>query len=167
MTTAAPTREQVLAWLQDVKDPEVPVVSVVELGVVRDVLFEDDGVTVEITPTYSGCPALRVMEDDILATLALHGVSDARVRTVFREPWTTEWMSDEAKEKLRVYGIAPPLHADVAGEVLVPLRRRAVIVCPFCGSHATVLKSEFGSTACKAIYACSECRQPFDYFKAI
>ena len=162
-----PTREQIFDWLQEVKDPEVPVVSVVELGVVRDVLFEPNGVTVEITPTYSGCPAMRVMEEEIVATLAAHGVLGVTVRTVFREPWTTDWMSPAAKEKLRVYGIAPPHHTAGDDAALVALRRKVMIACPFCGSHQTVLKSEFGSTACKAIYACDECRQPFDYFKSI
>jgi ring-1,2-phenylacetyl-CoA epoxidase subunit PaaD len=161
------TREQILDWLQEVKDPEVPVVSVVELGVVRDVLFEPNGVTVEITPTYSGCPAMRVMEEDIVATLAAHGVPGVTVRTVFREPWTTDWMSDTAKEKLRAYGIAPPHHTASTENVLVPIGRRRAVACPFCASQRTVLKSEFGSTACKAIYVCGDCRQPFDYFKAI
>lgn len=161
------TREQVLAWLEEVKDPEVPVVSVVELGVVRDVEVSGDRVTVDITPTYSGCPAMRVMEEEIVATLQQHGIPQVEVRTVFREPWTTEWMTDSAKEKLRAYGIAPPLHLGGADATLVPLRRKPVIACPFCGAHATTLRSEFGSTACKAIYTCNECRQPFDYFKAI
>jgi ring-1,2-phenylacetyl-CoA epoxidase subunit PaaD len=167
MSVAELTREQVLDWLHDVKDPEVPVLSVVELGVVRDVLIESGGVTVEITPTYSGCPAMRLMEEEILASLAAHGVSEARVHTVFREPWTTDWMTGEAREKLRAYGIAPPVHTPQDGEQLVPLRRNVAIACPFCGSHRTTLRSEFGSTACKAIYTCQECRQPFDYFKAI
>lgn len=145
----------------------MPVLSVVELGVVRNVVVhEDGGVTVEITPTYSGCPAMRLMEDEIVACLKAHGVPNPRVNTVFREPWTTDWMTPEAREKLRAFGIAPP-HPHAADATLVPLRRRAVVVCPYCGSHATELKSEFGSTACKAIYACSECRQPFDYFKSI
>lgn len=163
---ASITREQVLAWLEDVKDPEVPVLSVVELGVVRDVLLDEAGVTVEITPTYSGCPALHVMEEDIIAALASHGVH-ARVRTVFREAWTTDWMTDVAREKLRAYGIAPPHRVTVEGHDLVPLRRSQPVSCPFCGSPRTVLKSEFGSTACKSIHACLECRQPFDYFKAL
>jgi ring-1,2-phenylacetyl-CoA epoxidase subunit PaaD len=161
------TREDVFGWLHEVKDPEVPVLSVVELGVVRDVRVEPSGVTVEITPTYSGCPAMRVMEDDIVATLTAHGAGPVTVTTVFREPWTTDWMTDEAREKLRAFGIAPP-HL-VAGEhdSLVTLRRNQPVVCPFCGSAESVRKSEFGSTACKAIYACNACRQPFDYFKAI
>jgi len=167
MTTAALTREQVLAWLHDVKDPEIPVLSVVELGVVRDVSVGSGEVVVTITPTYSGCPALHLMETEILAALAEHGVPEGRVETVFREAWTTDWMTDEAREKLRAFGIAPPLKARLDGDSLVPLRRKVSIACPFCGSHQTVLRSEFGSTACKAIYTCSECRQPFDYFKAI
>lgn len=167
MTVAGLSREQVLEWLHEVKDPEVPVLSVVELGVVRDVLFDGDAVTVEITPTYSGCPAMHLMEEEILAALHAHGIGDARVRTVFREAWTTDWMTDEAREKLRAWGIAPPQPTGGGGEQLVPLRRRTVIPCPFCGSHETVLQSEFGSTACKAIYTCRDCRQPFDYFKAI
>jgi ring-1,2-phenylacetyl-CoA epoxidase subunit PaaD len=166
MPAAQLTRQQVLSWLEEVKDPEVPVLSVVELGVVRDVHVGENGVVVDITPTYSGCPALHVMEEDITSTLRQHGVDVVEVRIVFREPWTTDWMSDEAKEKLRAYGIAPPL-AERAGDDLVPLRRRTVVPCPFCASHDTVQKSEFGSTACKAIFVCNNCRQPFDYFKAI
>lgn len=166
MRTAPLTREQILTWLEEVRDPEIPVLSVVELGVVRDVQVEDDRVVVEMTPTYSGCPALHVMEEDIARTLRAHNVDTIEVRVVFREPWTTDWMSDAAKEKLRAYGIAPPL-ASGEGDALVPLRRRAVIPCPFCASHDTTQKSEFGSTACKAIFVCNDCRQPFDYFKAI
>ena len=166
MPTAHLTREQVLLWLEEVKDPEVPVLSVVELGVVRDVRVDAQGVVVEMTPTYSGCPALHVMEEDIRAALRDHGIDQVEVRTVFREPWTTDWMSDEAKEKLRAYGIAPPLH-ESEREDLVALRRREVVPCPFCASHDTIRKSEFGSTACKAIFVCNSCRQPFDYFKAI
>lgn len=166
MPTAHLTREQVLLWLEEVKDPDVPVLSVVELGVVRDVRVDARGVVVEMTPTYSGCPALHVMEEDIRAALRGHGIDQVDVRTVFREPWTTDWMSDEAKEKLRAYGIAPPLH-EGEGEDLVALRRRETVPCPFCASHDTIRKSEFGSTACKAIFVCNSCRQPFDYFKAI
>ena len=159
------TPSEVRQWLHAVKDPEVPVVSVVELGVVRDVLVSGETVTVEITPTYTGCPAMKVMEQEILECLSSHGVSDASVRTVFRDAWTTDWMTDDAREKLRAYGIAPPQRVADAG--LVTLRRNANIVCPRCGSHDTQRQSEFGSTACKALYTCRECREPFDYFKAI
>lgn len=159
------TPTEIRGWLEAVKDPEVPVVSVVELGVVRKVLVDGDAVTVEITPTYTGCPAMKVMEEEILACLAEHGVTNARVQTVFREAWTTDWMNDEAREKLRAYGIAPPQHLGDPG--LVTLRRNVPVVCPRCGSHQTIRQSEFGSTACKALYTCRECREPFDYFKAI
>jgi ring-1,2-phenylacetyl-CoA epoxidase subunit PaaD len=160
-------RDDVLSWLHEVKDPEVPVISVVELGVVRDVAIDGESVTVEITPTYSGCPAMKVMEDEIVAALRSHGVKDPKVRTVFKEAWTTDWMSPAGREKLRGYGIAPPGHLAADGEGFVALRRATSVACPRCGSHQTKLQSEFGSTACKAIYTCSACREPFDYFKAI
>ena len=158
-----------MAVLRGVLDPEVPALSVVELGIVRDVEFDGDAPTVVVTPTYSGCPAMQMIEDDILAALRAHGYSGARVRTTFSPPWTTDWMSDEAKEKLRAYGIAPPGRA-VAENEFVPILRRAPaesVACPFCGSANTVLRSAFGSTACKAMHYCDACRQPFEEFKAI
>jgi ring-1,2-phenylacetyl-CoA epoxidase subunit PaaD len=152
--------------LDEVKDPEVPVLSVVELGIVRDVRVAGDDVTVVVTPTYSGCPAMRVIEDDILSALRERGVPSARVETVYSPAWTTEWMSDEAREKLRAYGIAPPGH--VEHEPLVTIgRMREAVRCPFCGSLETKLTSEFSSTACKAMHVCSACTQPFEEFKAI
>ena len=163
---AAAARARVLALLDEVMDPEVPVLSVVELGIVRDVEVAGDAVTVLVTPTYSGCPAIQVIEEEILAALARGGYADARVRTSFSPPWTTDWIGDEAKAKLRAYGIAPPDRARV--EELVPLLRRAPAVeCPYCGSTRTELRSEFGSTACKATLYCTECQQPFEQFKAI
>ena len=169
MTTTA-TRSPDALWrvLEGVLDPEVPVLSVVELGIVRDVAVEDDGaVTITVTPTYSGCPAMQVIERDILRALAEAGVSQARVRTVFAPAWTTDWMSDQAREKLRAYGIAPPGRAEHEDE-LVPLRRRSSAPhCPFCESSDTELRSEFGSTACKSIAVCHACGQPFELFKAI
>ena len=159
-----------MAVLGEVLDPEVPALSVVELGIVRDVELAPDAVTVVVTPTYSGCPAMKMIEDDILAALRGHGYPDARVRTTFSPPWTTDWMTDEAKEKLRAYGIAPPGRAAPAAGELVPLLRRAPaapVACPFCGSPQTSLRSEFGSTACKAMHYCDACHQPFEEFKAI
>jgi ring-1,2-phenylacetyl-CoA epoxidase subunit PaaD len=145
--------------LAQVLDPEVPVLSVVDLGIVRDVSVGDDGiVTVSVTPTYSGCPAMSVIERDIVAALA-EGGWQARVRTVYSPAWTTDWIGEDAREKLREYGIAPPQ--------LVPLQRHASVACPYCGSPATTMRSEFGSTACKAIMVCEACRQPFELFKAI
>ena len=168
--TAAPRearREAAFAILERVMDPEVPVLSVVELGIVRDVELDDAGVTVVVTPTYSGCPAMRTIEDEIVAALGAAGFPGARVRTVFAPAWTTDWIAPEAREKLRAYGIAPPVRDD-ASEELVPLHRRAPAVeCPYCRSTRTEMRSEFGSTACKATLFCLDCRQPFELFKAI
>jgi ring-1,2-phenylacetyl-CoA epoxidase subunit PaaD len=165
------TREAALAVLESVPDPEVPVISVVELGIVRDVEIDGDRATVVITPTYSGCPAMREIEHDVLAALAARGWT-ARIRTEYSPAWTTAWMSDAAREKLRAYGIAPPrAGAEPAGDTLVPLLRRgappAPVPCPFCGSARTRLESAFGSTACKALHVCDACRQPFEEFKPI
>jgi ring-1,2-phenylacetyl-CoA epoxidase subunit PaaD len=162
------TREQVFAWLEDVKDPEVPVLSVVELGVVRDARVADDGtVTVTITPTYSGCPAMRVIEESIRDALLLHGAPNVVVQTVFTPAWTTDWIPESAEAKLEAYGIAPP-GPTRADDELVPLRRvSASVRCPFCKSARTSLRTEFGSTSCKALWTCHECTQPFEAFKAI
>ncbi|HEU4629672.1 MAG TPA: 1,2-phenylacetyl-CoA epoxidase subunit PaaD [Gemmatimonadaceae bacterium] len=166
-TRTRPDAAELWEVLRGVMDPEVPVLSVVDLGIVRDVRVDDEGVTVTVTPTYSGCPAVQVIERDILAALAAHDVPDARIRTVYSPPWTSDWLSDEAKARLRAYGIAPPDPAPGDDE-LVPLRRRSeVLACPFCGSTETELRSEFGSTACKSIAYCRSCAQPFEAFKAI
>ena len=151
--------------LDDVRDPEVPALSVVELGIVRAVVMEGDEVVVDITPTYSGCPAMHEIERSVVGALAARGLS-ARVRTTFSPAWTTDWMSDEAREKLRAYGIAPPGRA--GDSALVPLLRRAApVACPFCGSRDTDTRSDFGSTACKSLQFCNACHQPFEHFKAI
>lgn len=160
------TKEEVLGILQSVPDPEVPVISVVELGVVRDVDIRDDGIVVTMTPTYSGCPAMREMEADVKAALLARGVPQVEVRTVLTPPWTTDWIGPEAREKLRRYGIAPPGRAESSGFVTLT-RARPAVACPFCGSTDTVLQSEFGSTACKAIHTCRACGSPFDEFKAL
>jgi ring-1,2-phenylacetyl-CoA epoxidase subunit PaaD len=165
VTVADSRREQILAWLEEVKDPEVPVLSIRELGVLRDVEADGDRITVVLTPTYSGCPAMRMMEDDVVRALARHGVPDVRVKTVYSPAWTTDWMSDEAKAKLEAYGITPPGPAEAND--LVALRRRTPVRCPYCKSVDTTLRSEFGSTACKAILFCNGCQQPFELFKAI
>jgi len=165
VTIAESRREAILAWLEEVKDPEVPVLSIRELGVLRDVEVSADEVVVVMTPTYSGCPAMHAMEADVVTTLARHGVPNARVKTVYAPAWTTDWMSDEAKAKLAAYGIAPPARLQPDG--LVPLRRRAPVECPYCHSVNTIVRSEFGSTACKAILFCNGCHQPFELFKSI
>ena len=159
------TRDSVFGILDEVKDPEVPVISVVELGIVRDVRVSDDVVHVTVTPTYSGCPAMREIEDDIRSALLARGAREVVVDTVYAPAWTTDWIGPAAREKLRAYGIAPPGKAEPQGLVMLS-RARVPVTCPFCGSSDTRLQSEFGSTACKAIHVCRSCRQPFDEFKA-
>lgn len=154
MVSKALDREQVLEWLSDVADPEIPVLTITDLGIVRDVDCSD-GVTVSLTPTYSGCPATEAIESSVVAALQEYGVEDVKIRRVLSPPWTTDWISPEGREKLRVYGIAPPE------------RRDRPIACPRCGSAQTEQVSEFGSTACKAAYKCLECLEPFEYFKCL
>ena len=154
--------------LHGVPDPEVPALDIVELGIVRRVEMRPDGVVVvELTPTYSGCPAMQAIEQDIMAALRAKGYDRVELRTVFSPAWTTDWLSDAAKAKLTAYGIAPPGRAETE-QPLVPLGpvvRHAA--CPYCGSSNTERKSEFGPTACKAIHFCHQCHQPFEEFKAI
>ena len=166
MVTGTRTAAEVLEILREVKDPEVPVLDVVELGIIRAADVEEDSVRVDVTPTYSGCPAMRVIEEEITAALNRHGFREVVVRTVFQPAWTTDWMTDEARRKLREYGIAPPGPAEPESPVPFGATVRRVS-CPFCGSASTELQSEFGATACKALYTCRACRQPFEYFKAI
>jgi phenylacetate-CoA oxygenase, PaaJ subunit len=163
------TRDAVLAVLDHVMDPEVPVLSVRELGIVRDVeIGADDSVIVVVTPTYSGCPAITVIEQDILTALAESGFHRASVRTTYAPAWTTDWIAPAARAKLKAYGIAPPGRADDGtGDLVQLLRRRPTVQCPYCDSYETELRSEFGSTACKAVAWCRSCRQPFEEFKAI
>jgi ring-1,2-phenylacetyl-CoA epoxidase subunit PaaD len=162
-----PTREAVLAVLDTVLDPEVPVLSVRELGIVRDVEIDQLGaVTVVVTPTYSGCPAIQVIEHDILAALHAAGIADARIRTIYSPPWTSDWIPESARAKLKAYGIAPPTPAGPTDLVQL-LRAPRTPQCPYCDSHDTEVRSEFGSTACKSICWCRSCRQPFEEFKGI
>jgi ring-1,2-phenylacetyl-CoA epoxidase subunit PaaD len=160
------SREDLMAIMHEVKDPEVPVLSIVELGIVRDVAVTPNGVTVTVTPTYSGCPAMAVIERDIETVLHAHGFKHVEVKTTYTPAWTTDWIPAEAREKLRVYGIAPPGPADHDAPVAIG-RRRPAVRCPYCGSADTQMRSEFGSTACKSIHVCRACQQPFEEFKAI
>lgn len=167
-TQSADPRAAALEVLGTVMDPEVPALSVVELGIVRDVEIVGADVTVVVTPTYSGCPAMKVIEEEIVAALGDAGFPGARVRTVYAPAWTTDWIAPAAREKLRAYGIAPPGPRTSESDELVPLVRRAPVVeCPFCGSTSTEMRSEFGSTACKATLYCRSCQQPFEQFKSI
>ena len=158
--------------LAGVPDPEIPAISIVELGIVRAVAWSAGRLRVEVTPTYSGCPATELIATLIRERLAAIGLPDVDLVTRLSPPWTTDWLTPEAKAKLAAFGIAPPqsghgtaaARIDVAG--ISPLRRAAVAVpCPRCGSPRTSLLSQFGSTACKAQYRCEACREPFDYFK--
>ncbi len=158
--------DEVYGILNTVMDPEVPVISVVELGIVRDVAIQNEAITVTITPTYSGCPAMREIEADIRTALLERGVREVSVKLVLSPAWTTDWIGPDAREKLHAYGIAPPGRAEPQGLITLT-RARVPVPCPFCGSSDTRLQSEFGSTACKAIHVCNSCRQPFDEFKAL
>jgi ring-1,2-phenylacetyl-CoA epoxidase subunit PaaD len=153
------------AWevVAQVLDPELPVLTIHDLGVLRDVRVEGDHVVVIITPTYSGCPAMDAIRADIEAALRTHEFSDYSVETVLSPAWTTDWMSDNGKQKLLDYGIAPPSGAAARGVVPVRLSVR----CPQCGSPDTGEVSRFGSTACKALWTCNACLEPFDHFKAL
>jgi ring-1,2-phenylacetyl-CoA epoxidase subunit PaaD len=171
-TITRPTLDQVWTWLGEVPDPEVPVISVVDLGIVRDLRWEREArgerLVVTVTPTYSGCPATSVIARDIETALRSRGVDLLRLETRIAPPWTTDWITERGRQRLREYGIAPPGQGAVG---VSPLRRLAAppprIECPRCGSANTVKVSEFGSTPCKAQYRCAECMEPFDYFKCI
>jgi ring-1,2-phenylacetyl-CoA epoxidase subunit PaaD len=155
------------AALDQLCDPEIPVVSLREMGILRDVYMSDTGVEVVITPTYSGCPAMEQIHDDILQSLQQLGVQ-GQVKTQLAPAWTTDWMSDSAKEKLRAYGIAPPNCQSTSTSQVMRFTRRLqddVVACPLCGSTNTTITSAFGSTACKALCKCLNCQEPFDYFK--
>ena len=150
--------------LKDVPDPEVPVLTVQDLGIIRDIHLHNDEVEVVITPTYSGCPAMDMIAANIRLVLLENGFKNIQITTVLSPAWTTDWMSEEGKEKLKAYGIAPPNpRQQVCNNELFAAHE--VVQCPRCNSYHTHRVSEFGSTACKALYQCDECSEPFDYFK--
>ena len=168
MNATGVTTAQVWGWLGEVADPEIPVISVVDLGIVREVAFDGAACVVTITPTYSGCPAMQVIADAVKEALRAHGLEEVRIVSRLSPAWTTDWMSEAGKAALKGYGIAPPVQQaiDISG-LHAGIRRRAApeVSCPHCGSPHTQLTSEFGSTPCKALYKCLDCREPFDYFK--
>ncbi len=153
MVAADLSREQVFEWLANVPDPEIPVLSILDLGIVRDVELGDT-ITVSLAPTYSGCPATEVIESSVLRALEQHGLEDVAIKRVLSPPWTTDWISEAGREKMRRYGIAPPT-------------TNRPVACPQCESTKTERVSEFGSTACKAAYRCQDCLEPFEYFKCL
>ena len=163
MKTAELTRDSVMAILEKVADPEIPVISIVDLGIVRKVVINEGLVTIELSPTYSGCPALDVIPILVREALAKEGIDHVDIRNVIAPPWTTDWISPSGLEKLQAFGIAPPHRSDDA-EMRTPLEDRKV-ACPQCGSYNTELISRFGSTPCKAAFRCKDCLEPFDYFK--
>jgi ring-1,2-phenylacetyl-CoA epoxidase subunit PaaD len=165
MNTSTYTKEQLFSLLSEIPDPEIPVINIIELGILRDVQWDGTLCTIIITPTYSGCPAMKVIEDDIRIKLNEIGISNVKIELVYSPAWTTDWISDIAKEKLRAYGIAPPDHSTIDKGVLMGKARE--LKCPQCGSKNTEMISQFGSTACKALYRCLDCKEPFDYFKCL
>jgi ring-1,2-phenylacetyl-CoA epoxidase subunit PaaD len=159
------TSQDIYQLLNEIPDPEIPVISIVELGVIRNVRTDGSEVEVLITPTYSGCPAMKQMEDDVRKKLTAAGFERVDIKTIFQPAWTTDWMNDEAREKLRKYGIAPPEGTTSDKSFLTG--KYKTVACPRCGSRDTKLVSQFGSTACKALYKCGNCLEAFDYFKCI
>lgn len=167
-TALPPTLNAIWTLLGSIPDPEIPVISIVELGIVRDVAWEGDTLVVSVTPTYSGCPATAVIAADIERALADGGVAKYRLQRQLAPAWSTDWIAPAARERLRLYGIAPPGARSGAQRIDISGLRRVAppaIACPRCGSMRTTELSQFGSTPCKAQYRCEDCREPFDYFK--
>jgi ring-1,2-phenylacetyl-CoA epoxidase subunit PaaD len=159
------TKSQIFNILSEIPDPEIPVININELGILRDVKQQGDHWTVVITPTYTGCPAMKVIEDDIKIKLKEIGIDNVKVELVYSPAWTTDWISEEAKEKLRAYGIAPPEHTSMDKGLITGKKRH--LKCPQCSSEDVAMISQFGSTACKALFKCNNCKETFDYFKCI
>jgi ring-1,2-phenylacetyl-CoA epoxidase subunit PaaD len=156
--------EKIWKLLEDVNDPEVPVLSVIDLGIIRNVKINNDEVEVVITPTYSGCPAMDAISMNIRLALLQYGYNKIKITSVLSPAWTTDWMSEHGKEKLKSFGIAPPSSKQQVCHTEL-FHKGEAIPCPRCNSYNTALISQFGSTACKALYVCEECKEPFDYFK--
>jgi len=155
MVTTRASVEEVWDWLADVPDPEIPVISVVDLGIVRNVAWQGDTLEVTVTPTYSGCPATSIINFEIEAALRSHGIENLSLKRQIAPPWTTDWLSGAGRQKLETYGIAPPQPAGGPEH------------CPLCKSTAVEKVSQFGSTPCKAQWRCADCLEPFDYFKCL
>ncbi len=164
VNTSIISQQDIRNILATVCDPEVPVLTIFDLGIVRDVRINNEKIEIIITPTYTGCPAMDMIAMNIRLALAEHGCKNVTVTTVLSPAWTTDWMTEEGKQKLKAYGIAPPNpKQQVCNDKLFAAAE--AVQCPHCNSHHTKRISEFGSTACKALYQCEECKEPFDYFK--
>jgi ring-1,2-phenylacetyl-CoA epoxidase subunit PaaD len=159
------TEKDIYTLLSEIPDPEIPVISIVELGVIRKIELEEKSITVTITPTYSGCPAMKQMEDDVRKKLKENGFETVNINMVYSPAWTTDWLSEEAKLKLQKYGIAPPEESTTDKSFLSG--KPKTVTCPRCKSKNSIMISQFGSTACKALYQCKDCMEAFDYFKCI
>ncbi len=160
------TQEEIRALLAEIPDPEIPVITIAELGVIRKIiLISETNIEVTLTPTYSGCPAMKQMEDDVRTKLIENGFTEIKFVFSYNPPWTTDWLSNEAKQKLQDYGIAPPEESTADKSFLSGKPKQ--ITCPRCKSKQTKMISQFGSTACKALYKCGDCLEAFDYFKCI
>lgn len=151
--------------LKEVVDPEIPVLTVMDMGILRDVKQDENGIEVTITPTYSGCPAMEMIAEEIKSALSRKGFLNVKIKSVLSPAWTTDWITEEGKEKLRQYGIAAPEHSTADKGAL--LGHPKSVKCPRCKSEHTEMISNFGSTACKALWKCLDCKEPFDYFKCI
>lgn len=155
---------ELIPILDQVSDPEIPVLTILDMGVVRYAKLVDDEVLIKLTPTYSGCPAMDVISDDVKTAFEKAGYK-VNIDLILSPPWTTDWISEEGRDALEKYGIAPPLEADADKEALLGNKR--IVKCTNCGSQNTKLVSQFGSTACKALFQCEDCQEPFDYFKCL
>lgn len=164
-TSVEITEEKIRSLLEEVKDPEVPVLSVIDLGILREIKITEKEIEIIITPTFSGCPAMDVIRMNIQMILLSHGYKNVKVTQTLSPPWTTDWMSEEGKRKLKEYGIAPPNPKQQVcnQEMFMPAE---AVQCPHCDSYHTHRVSEFGSTPCKAMYVCDHCKEPFEYFKS-
>lgn len=165
MKTLTIQPEEIWKLLKEVTDPEIPVLSILDMGIVQAVNVLKTGVEVLITPTYSGCPAMKTIEFSIIAELEANGIHPVAVKTVLSPAWTTDWITEEGRQKLKAYGIAPPVEQVNQKRINALFEAAAEVPCPQCGSTNTRQISQFGSTACKAFYQCKDCKEPFDYFK--
>ncbi|HRG58559.1 MAG TPA: phenylacetate-CoA oxygenase subunit PaaJ [Bacteroidia bacterium] len=160
------TEQLIIDEIKAIPDPEIPVITIEELGILKNISIDNQVLNVTITPTYTGCPAMQHIENDIKKIAEKHFLNNYKIITVLSPAWTTDWISDSAKEKLRAYGIAPPEKTSVNKAVLLGKIER-IVKCPQCGSANTEMINQFGSTACKALYKCKSCLEPFDYFKCL